>query len=83
MKIEYISDGGDQDSKNGDLASSKELLLGLEERKKMAASVTTIPLRQPLSANYKSLITTATDRTNSFMGKKFHFLKLYSTRYAR
>ena len=70
VKIEYISTEDDEDSKNEDLASSKELLLSLEERKKVAASVTTIPLRQPLSANYKSsMITSVSDRTNSFNGK--------------
>ena len=70
VKIEYISTEDDEDSKSEDLASSKELLLSLEERKKVAASVTTIPLRQPLSANYKSsMITSVSDRTNSFNGK--------------
>ena len=70
VKIEYISEDDDDDSKHEDLASSKELLLSLEERKKVAASVTTIPLRQPLSANYKSsMITSVSDRTNSFTGK--------------
>ena len=72
VKIEYIS--SEEESKNGDFANSKELLLGLEERKKVAASVTTVPLRQPLSANYKSVITTAPDRTNSFSGKEWSFM---------
>ena len=54
-------------SKNGVINSSKELLLGLEEKRKK--EVTTVPLRQPLCANYKSIVTSTT-RQNSFMGKK-------------
>ena len=53
-------------SKNGVINSSKELLLGLEEKRKK--EVTTVPLRQPLCANYKSIVTSTT-RQNSFMGK--------------
>ena len=58
--------------KNGLISSSKELLLSLEERKKAAAEVSTIPLRQPLCANYKSIVTHApTNRQNSFIGEAF------------
>ena len=44
---------------------------GLEERKKIAASVTTVPLRQPLSANYKSMVTSTTERIGSFSGRYY------------
>ena len=47
--------------------------LGLEERKKIAASVTTVPLRQPLSANYKSMVTSTTERIGSFSGRYYVF----------
>ena len=46
---------------------------GLEERKKIAASVTTVPLRQPLSANYKSMVTSTTERIGSFSGRYYVF----------
>jgi hypothetical protein len=62
-------------SKNGVINSSKELLLGLEEKRKK--EVTTVPLRQPLCANYKSIVTSTT-RQNSFMGKVENFPVLYS-----
>ena len=69
VKVQYIGDeesSVDATSKNGVINSSKELLLGLEERQKKEA--TTVPLRQPLCANYKSIVTSTT-RQNSFMGK--------------
>ena len=71
VKVHYIGDEerSEVDStsdKNGVINSSKELLLGLEERQKKEA--TTVPLRQPLCANYKSIVTSTT-RQNSFMGK--------------
>ena len=82
VKVEYIG-GGDVAAmaaetgcirKNGELTSSKELLLGLEERKKVAAEVTTVPLRQALSANYRSTITTTSvGRNLSFTGNKKDF----------
>ena len=70
VKVHYIGDEerSEVDStsdKNGVINSSKELLLGLQERKK---EVSTVPLRQPLCANYKSIVTSTT-RQNSFMGK--------------
>ena len=53
---------------NGVIKSSQQLLLGLEERKKAAAEVTTVPLRQALSANYKNTVTTV--KNHSFIGNE-------------
>ena len=71
LEVQYIGDDADSSNsgKNGVINNSKELLMGLEERKKAAAEVTTVPLRQPLCANYKSIVTSANTRQNSFMGK--------------
>lgn len=77
VKVQYIGDDESGSAcnstgmnSNGIINSSKELLLGLEERKKAAAEVTTVPLRQPLCANYKTIVTsTANSRQNSFTGK--------------
>ena len=70
VKVQYI---GDEDPanrtvSNGAIKSSQQLLLGLEERKKAAAEVTTVPLRQALSANYKNTAVTTT-KNHSFLGK--------------
>ena len=64
-------------SKNGVINSSKELLLGLEEKRKK--EVTTVPLRQPLCANYKSIVTSTT-RQNSFMGKNIEIFLVQKNR---
>ena len=64
-------------SKNGVINSSKELLLGLEEKRKK--EVTTVPLRQPLCANYKSIVTSTT-RQNSFMGKNIDIFLVQKNR---
>ena len=73
VKVQYI---GDEDhllptanngTANGVIKSSQQLLLGLEERKKAAAEVTTVPLRQALSANYKNTAVT-TVKNHSFIG---------------
>ena len=87
VQVQYIGDSEQESStstggikeksggpSNGLISgSSKELLLSLEQRKKAAAEVTTVPLRQPLCANYKSLVTSssqsANTRQNSFTGR--------------
>ena len=77
VKVQYI---GDEESgsvpvktsditvTNGVIKNSQQLLLGLEERKKAAAEVTTVPLRQALSANYKNTVTTV--KNHSFIGNR-------------
>ena len=80
VKVQYIGDeengtgtapaenGISSTVANGVIKSSQQLLLGLEERKKAAAEVTTVPLRQALSANYKNTVTTV--KNHSFIGNE-------------
>ena len=81
VKVQYI---GDEDhllptanngTANGVIKSSQQLLLGLEERKKAAAEVTTVPLRQALSANYKNTAVT-TVKNHSFIGSALLLLSV-------
>ena len=74
VKVQYIGDedhllpaASNNGTANGVIKSSQQLLLGLEERKKAAAEVTTVPLRQALSANYKNTAVT-TVKNHSFIG---------------
>lgn len=54
VRVEYIGDQKDQQLSS---YHSNDLLLGLEERKKRTAEDSpTVPLRQPLSANYRDRV---------------------------
>jgi hypothetical protein len=88
VRVEYIVDDdiSNGNLKDNNLTSSKDLLIELEERKRAAAQVTTVPLRQALSANYKSTtIPTAVlnGRTESFTTTNSKFYDHIEYRYTK